>query len=45
MDAQKHYCVAEVNLAIEMRNRIKGIVLRPYADFASKFLFISLIDL
>uniref|UniRef100_A0A914EGZ8 Exocyst complex component 7 n=1 Tax=Acrobeloides nanus TaxID=290746 RepID=A0A914EGZ8_9BILA len=36
LEAQKHYCIAEISLAVEIRNRIKGIVLRPFTEFTTK---------
>lgn len=36
MEAQKIFCVADVQMAKDIRKKIKDLVLRPYQDFCNK---------
>uniref|UniRef100_A0A7E4ZTG7 Exocyst complex component 7 n=2 Tax=Panagrellus redivivus TaxID=6233 RepID=A0A7E4ZTG7_PANRE len=36
VDSQKNFCVADVQMAREIRRSVKDLVLRPYADFCSR---------
>lgn len=42
IETQKQYCVLDVENAQMIRQQIKRLVLKPYAEFTSKYIFLWL---